>query len=119
MLIDKSILFLVAMFLYPVIEGLKDGNTLSRHAEKYHLYGWLARALVSVCIIPVWYWLPLYCAYFWLVFDGFRNVSAGDPILFVGSTAYVDKTFGRNIIYVKLVLLVASIIFLLIKLSIL
>lgn len=112
-------LFIAALALYPFLEGFKDGNTLSLKANQYHVAGWLTRGLVAVCLVPAWYWLGLYAAYFWIVFDGTRNVTAGDPVLFVGSTSYLDKLFGQKIIWAKIFLLIASILFVIFKLTLL
>jgi hypothetical protein len=116
---DAGILFLIALALYPFLEGFKDGNTLSLKAKEYHVAGWLTRAMVAICLVPAWYWLGLYAAYFWIVFDGARNVTAGDPVLFVGSTGYLDKLFGQKIIWAKIFLLIVSTLFVLFKLTLL
>lgn len=114
---DYNILFLFALILYPFFEGFKDGNTHSINAKRYHVAGWLTRAMVAVCLVPEWYWLPLYAAYFWFTFDAAWNFTASVPILYVGSTFWLDKKLGRKIIWVKIFFLILSIVLLIGKLS--
>jgi len=112
-------IYLLIFALYTIAAGIHDGQSLSKNSKKYHLSGWFANALCAMACAPAWFWVPLMAAYFWLTFDVSRNVSAGDPILFVGSTAFLDKTFGNKIIYVKIVLLISSIVFLILKYNLL
>jgi hypothetical protein len=85
------------LFLFPFLEGMKDGNTLSKDAKKYHRWGWLIRAGVAGVCVPAWYFLPLVASYFWIIFDLTRNVEAGDPPMYVGHTSWLDLKLGKSI----------------------
>ena len=107
---EKFILIvrITLLILFPILEGIKDGNSLSKNSFKYHACGWIMRASVSFTLIPYLQVSVFYAGYFWFVFEVIRNKTASNDPFYVGNTAWTDKHLGKNIFIIKSAFLIAG-----------
>lgn len=114
-----EIAYILLLISYPVLSGLKDGVTMATSSRPYHRLGFVIR--ITIILVPVLYdyrlafYLPLYSAYFWILFDMSWNWSAHKSFGYVGHTADTDRYFGSKVFQAKAILAVASILLLILK----
>jgi hypothetical protein len=110
---DAAYIFLLLM---PILDGLRDGETMATNVRAYHKLGYLVRSFIAVLLL--WahpFLIPAYSAYFWIMFDATWNISAHKPIFYIGQTAFLDTKLAKKIYAAKILLLCLSIALLIFK----
>jgi hypothetical protein len=113
-MVTREIIGFVFLGLLPFLDGIRDGETLATNSRVYHKVGYVVRACIAVLLLwSEWFWIPLYAAYFWIIFDLSWNITAHQNLFYVGKTASLDKAFGYKIYVAKIALLVGATLLLL------
>lgn len=116
----KAILPYLSLFLIPIFWGMSDGRRIlnpDKYAVEWHRYKWIVHLLIWLLIYSFIGWKVSICfgVWYWITFDIFVNIARELPFTTIGKTAFLDRIFPNFYlqIYVKITLLIISIIWLL------